>query len=102
MASLPSLPPTSLGSDQRPGSRRSRQTSREEDHHIIRNASVQPTASSAAIQAQVAPSLGAPVSSRTIRRGLTEALDAHPSTPSFGMVPRTTKLDCSGMEPDRL
>ncbi|GFX99813.1 transposable element Tcb2 transposase [Trichonephila clavipes] len=33
---------------------------------------VQPTASSAAIQAQVAPSLGAPVSSRTIRRRLTE------------------------------
>ncbi|GFX13069.1 transposable element Tcb2 transposase [Trichonephila clavipes] len=31
-----------------------------------------PTASSAAIQAQVAPSLGAPVSSQTIRRRLAE------------------------------
>ncbi|GFX24135.1 HTH_Tnp_Tc3_2 domain-containing protein [Trichonephila clavipes] len=37
-----------------------------------RNARVQPTASSAAIQAQVAPSLEAPVSSRTIRRRLAE------------------------------
>ncbi|GFT33262.1 transposable element Tcb2 transposase [Trichonephila clavipes] len=54
----------------RPGSRRSRQTSRREDHHIVRNAGVQPTASSAAIHAQVAPSLGASVSSRTIRRRL--------------------------------
>ncbi|GFT17446.1 transposable element Tcb2 transposase [Trichonephila clavipes] len=47
-----------------------RQTSHREDRHIVRNARVQPTASSAAIQAQVAPSLGAPVSSRTIRRCL--------------------------------
>ncbi|GFS63374.1 transposable element Tcb2 transposase [Trichonephila clavipes] len=44
----------------RPGSGSSRQTSRRE-HRIIRNARVQPTALSAAIQAQVAPSLGAPV-----------------------------------------
>ncbi|GFW96121.1 transposable element Tcb2 transposase [Trichonephila clavipes] len=44
--------------------------SRREDHHLIRNARVQPTASSAAIQARVAPSLGAPASSRTIRRHL--------------------------------
>ncbi|GFU90623.1 transposable element Tcb2 transposase [Trichonephila clavipes] len=57
---------------QRPGSGRSPQTSRREDRHIVRNARVQPTASSAAIQAQVAPSLGAPVSSRTIRRRLAE------------------------------
>ncbi|GFX07485.1 transposable element Tcb2 transposase [Trichonephila clavipes] len=57
---------------QRPGSGRPRQTSHREDHHIERNARVQPTASSAAIQAQVAPSLGAPVSSRTIRRRLAE------------------------------
>ncbi|GFS83030.1 hypothetical protein TNCV_1286651 [Trichonephila clavipes] len=28
------------------------------------------------------------------------ALDAHPSTPPFGVAPRTKKLDCSGMEPD--
>ncbi|GFV86410.1 transposable element Tcb2 transposase [Trichonephila clavipes] len=49
-----------------------RQTNRREDRHIIRNTRVQPTASSAAIQAQVAPSLGVPVSSRTIRRYLAE------------------------------
>ncbi|GFW07033.1 transposable element Tcb2 transposase [Trichonephila clavipes] len=52
----------------RPGSGRPRQTSRREDRRIVRHTRVQPTASSAAIQAQVAPSLGAPVSSRTIRR----------------------------------
>ncbi|GFY24587.1 transposable element Tcb2 transposase [Trichonephila clavipes] len=40
-----------------------RQTSRREDHHIVRNARLQLIASSAAIQAQVAPSLGALVSS---------------------------------------
>ncbi|GFW56367.1 hypothetical protein TNCV_2088761 [Trichonephila clavipes] len=28
--------------------------------------------------------------------------DAHPSTHPFGVVPRTRKLDCSGMEPGRL
>ncbi|GFW15015.1 transposable element Tcb1 transposase [Trichonephila clavipes] len=49
-----------------------------------------PTASSAAVQGQVAPSLGAPLSSRTLRRHLAEghlgslrplrALDAHPLT----------------------
>ncbi|GFT55013.1 hypothetical protein TNCV_2325261 [Trichonephila clavipes] len=36
-----------------PGSGRLRQTSSREDQHIVRNARVQPTASSAAIQAQV-------------------------------------------------
>ncbi|GFT81924.1 HTH_Tnp_Tc3_2 domain-containing protein [Trichonephila clavipes] len=56
----------------RPSSECPRQTSRREDHHIVRNARVQPTASSAALQAQVAPLLGAPVSSRTIRRCLAE------------------------------
>ncbi|GFV28288.1 HTH_Tnp_Tc3_2 domain-containing protein [Trichonephila clavipes] len=62
----------------------------------------------------VAPSLGTPVSSRTIRRLLAEgrlgsrrplrgaALDAHPSTPPFGVVPRARKLDCSEMEPSCL
>ncbi|GFT33274.1 HTH_Tnp_Tc3_2 domain-containing protein [Trichonephila clavipes] len=49
-----------------------RQTSHREDHHFVRNARVQPIASSAAIQAQVAPLLGDPVSSRTIRRLLAE------------------------------
>ncbi|GFX45370.1 HTH_Tnp_Tc3_2 domain-containing protein [Trichonephila clavipes] len=68
-----------------------------------------PTASSAAIQAQVAHSLGAPVSSRTIRRRLAEGhlgsrhpLRVLPSMPSFGVGPRTRKLDFSGMEPSRL
>ncbi|GFV14866.1 transposable element Tcb2 transposase [Trichonephila clavipes] len=42
-------------------------TSRREDRHIV-----QSTVSSAAIQAQVAPSSGAPVSSQTIRRRLAE------------------------------
>ncbi|GFT62108.1 uncharacterized protein TNCV_3812641 [Trichonephila clavipes] len=42
----------------RPGSGRPRQTSRRENHPIVRNARVQPTASSAAIQAQVVPSIG--------------------------------------------
>ncbi|GFT16717.1 transposable element Tcb2 transposase [Trichonephila clavipes] len=49
-----------------------RTPSHREDRHIIRNARVQPTASCAAIQAQVVPSLGAPVSSRTIFRRLAE------------------------------
>ncbi|GFV78866.1 transposable element Tcb2 transposase [Trichonephila clavipes] len=55
-----------------PASWRPRQTSRREDRHIVRNARVQSTASSAAIQAQVAPSLGTPASSRTIRRRLAD------------------------------
>ncbi|GFU59636.1 HTH_Tnp_Tc3_2 domain-containing protein [Trichonephila clavipes] len=68
-----------------------------------------PTVSSATIQAQVAPSLGAPVSSRTIRRRLAEEhlrsrrpLRVLPLTPPFGVMPRTRNLDCSGMEPGRL
>ncbi|GFT50964.1 transposable element Tcb2 transposase [Trichonephila clavipes] len=48
------------------------QTNRRENRLIVRNACIQPTASLAAIQAQVAPSLGAPVSSRTIRKRLAE------------------------------
>ncbi|GFT15420.1 transposable element Tcb2 transposase [Trichonephila clavipes] len=56
----------------RPGSGCPQQTSHREDHHIVRDARVQPTALTAAIQAQVAPSLGAPVSSRTIGRHLAE------------------------------
>ncbi|GFT15071.1 transposable element Tcb2 transposase [Trichonephila clavipes] len=56
----------------RPGSGRPRQTCHLEDRHIVRNARVQPTASSAAIQTKVVPSLGAPVSSRTTRRRLAE------------------------------
>ncbi|GFT86155.1 HTH_Tnp_Tc3_2 domain-containing protein [Trichonephila clavipes] len=45
-----------------------RQISRREDLHIVQNARVQPNASSATIQAQVAPLLEAPMISRTIRR----------------------------------
>ncbi|GFX95658.1 transposable element Tcb2 transposase [Trichonephila clavipes] len=56
----------------RPGSGRPQQTSRREDRSIVRNARLQPTASSAAIQKQVAPSLVAPASSRTIRKRLAE------------------------------
>ncbi|GFW23544.1 transposable element Tcb2 transposase [Trichonephila clavipes] len=56
----------------RPGSGHPRQASRQEDRQILRNAHIQPTVSSATIQAQVAPSLGVPVSSRTIRRCLAE------------------------------
>ncbi|GFY26196.1 transposable element Tcb2 transposase [Trichonephila clavipes] len=54
--------------------RRSRQTSSRENHHIVRNARVQSTTLSTAIQAPVAPSLGAPVSSRAIKRHLAEGL----------------------------
>ncbi|GFV45204.1 transposable element Tcb2 transposase [Trichonephila clavipes] len=46
------------------------QTSRREARHIVRNARLQPTASPATIQAQAAPSLRIPVSSRTIRKHL--------------------------------
>ncbi|GFS55853.1 transposable element Tcb2 transposase [Trichonephila clavipes] len=45
-------------------------TIRRENRHIVRNARIQPAASSAAIQAQVELSLGASVSPRTIRRHL--------------------------------
>ncbi|GFV87469.1 hypothetical protein TNCV_3281071 [Trichonephila clavipes] len=92
-----------------------RQTSHREDRHIVRNACVQLTASSAAIQAQLGPSLVAPVSSNTIRMnhsarrtfGVTPpitcaAFNTHPSTPLFGVVPRTRKLVYGGMEPGRL
>ncbi|GFU05013.1 transposable element Tcb2 transposase [Trichonephila clavipes] len=49
-----------------------RQTSRLEDSRIVRNARIQPNSSSAAIQAQVAPSLGVRVSTRAIRRHLAQ------------------------------
>ncbi|GFX89331.1 HTH_Tnp_Tc3_2 domain-containing protein [Trichonephila clavipes] len=93
----------------RPGSGRPRQTSRREYRPIVRNARVQKTASSAAFQAQVSPSLGAPVSSRTLRRRLAEGhlgsrrpLRARFLTHPFVVVPRSWKLDCSEMEPVRL
>ncbi|GFX44231.1 transposable element Tcb2 transposase [Trichonephila clavipes] len=68
----------------RPCSEFPRQSSRREDPYIVRNAPVQPTGSMAAIQAQVALSLGATISS------------------PFRVVPRMTKLNCSRMEPCRL
>ncbi|GFX02870.1 transposable element Tcb2 transposase [Trichonephila clavipes] len=93
----------------RPGSGRPLQTSRREDRHIVRNARVQPTASSSAIQAHVAPSLEVTESSRTIRRRLPEGhlgsrcpLRLLPLTPPFRVVSRTRKLDCSVLEPGRL
>ncbi|GFU17533.1 transposable element Tcb2 transposase [Trichonephila clavipes] len=94
----------------RPGSGRPRQISRREDRHIIRNAHVQPTASSAALQPQVAPPLDrGPGCVRTICRRRAEGhlasrcqLRVLPLTSPFGVVPRTRKLDCSGMEPGRL
>ncbi|GFT29625.1 transposable element Tcb2 transposase [Trichonephila clavipes] len=54
------------------GSGRPLQTSHREDHHVIRYASVQPTASLATEQTHAAPSLRAPVTSRTIARRLAE------------------------------
>ncbi|GFW73812.1 transposable element Tcb2 transposase [Trichonephila clavipes] len=86
---------------------------RREDHHIVRNARMQPTASWTAIQTVVAPSLGSPMSSRTIRRRLAEErlesrrpLRVLPLTPTHRRLSlewcRVRKLDCSGMEPDRL
>ncbi|GFT91640.1 uncharacterized protein TNCV_686681 [Trichonephila clavipes] len=47
----------------RPDSERPRQTSHQEDRHIVRDARIQPTASSATIKAHVAPSLASPASS---------------------------------------
>ncbi|GFX03765.1 transposable element Tcb2 transposase [Trichonephila clavipes] len=72
----------------RPGSGRPRQTSRRKDRHIVRNARVQPSASSATIQAQVASSLGTPVSSRTIRMRLVDGHlgSWHPLDP-LGVLP---------------
>ncbi|GFS93521.1 hypothetical protein TNCV_1982221 [Trichonephila clavipes] len=54
----------------RQSSERPQQSSRREDQSNVRNACVQPTASSAVIRALVAYLLGAPVSSRSIRRQL--------------------------------
>ncbi|GFV13697.1 transposable element Tcb2 transposase [Trichonephila clavipes] len=67
-----------------------------EDHHIVRNKRLQPTVSSPAIQAHVAPSLGAPMSSRKIRKRLAEGhlesgrpLSTLPLTPTY----RRLRLD---------
>ncbi|GFV88526.1 HTH_Tnp_Tc3_2 domain-containing protein [Trichonephila clavipes] len=91
------------------------QTSNLEDHHIIQNSRVEPTASLAIVQTLAAPSLRAPVSSQTIARCLAERhlvsrqplrvlpmTPNHPSTLSFLGVSRTTGLDCNGMEPGHL
>ncbi|GFV77047.1 hypothetical protein TNCV_691151 [Trichonephila clavipes] len=81
------------------GTGRPRETSRPEDLHIVRKAPVQPTASSAVIQTQVVPSLEAPGRKTFgIAAPITcAALDAQTSTPPFGVVPRTRKLNCNGM-----
>ncbi|GFX20289.1 transposable element Tcb2 transposase [Trichonephila clavipes] len=56
----------------RSGSGCPQQTTRRENRQIVRKARVQPTVSSVVIQTQVEPSLGASVSSRTIRRRMAE------------------------------
>ncbi|GFV99813.1 transposable element Tcb2 transposase [Trichonephila clavipes] len=61
-----------ISSTRIPGSGHPGQTSHRKDYYIVRNARVQATVSSATIQAQVAPSLGATVSSRTMRKHLAE------------------------------
>ncbi|GFX64020.1 HTH_Tnp_Tc3_2 domain-containing protein [Trichonephila clavipes] len=98
----------------RPDSGRAPQTSPREDRHIVSNARVQPTASSAVIQAQVELSLGVPVSSRIIRRSLFEIhlgsrcpLCVMLLTPTHRRLrlkvrPWTRKPDCSRIEPRRL
>ncbi|GFW29439.1 transposable element Tcb2 transposase [Trichonephila clavipes] len=97
----------------RPGSERPRQTSHREDRQIVRNARVQPTASSVSIQAQVTPSVGAHVSSRTIRRRLAEGhlgsrcpLRVLPLTPIHRCLRlewcRAQGNDCNGIEPGYL
>ncbi|GFU08164.1 transposable element Tcb2 transposase [Trichonephila clavipes] len=80
----------------RRGSERPRQTSRPEDRHIVRNARVQPTASSNAIQAQVALSVGAPVSSRTKRKCLAEGHLG--SRRPLRVLPLTPTHRCLGLE----
>ncbi|GFT71340.1 transposable element Tcb2 transposase [Trichonephila clavipes] len=70
---------------------RPRQASCREDHQIIKNARVQPTASWAAIQTQIAPSLGIPVSSRTIRKRLVEG--HFRSRPHYMCCPRRPHMD---------
>ncbi|GFW59136.1 transposable element Tcb2 transposase [Trichonephila clavipes] len=88
-----------MSSTRRSGSGSPRKTSRREDRHIVRNARVQPTALSAAVQGQVAPSLRAPVSSRIIQRHLAERhlgpwhpLRVLPLTPTH----RRLRLDSDG------
>ncbi|GFT21814.1 transposable element Tcb1 transposase [Trichonephila clavipes] len=56
----------------RQGSRCPRQTTHRKDHHIIRHARVEHTASLSAVQTPVASSLWTHVSSRTIIRCLAE------------------------------
>ncbi|GFS84436.1 transposable element Tcb2 transposase [Trichonephila clavipes] len=94
----------------RPCSGHPQQTSHRKDHHIIRNARVQPTASLAAVETQATLSIWAPVSSQTIdcrTSGIVgpitcAANDTHLLTPLFGLVSRMTRSDCNGMKPGRL
>ncbi|GFV67236.1 HTH_Tnp_Tc3_2 domain-containing protein [Trichonephila clavipes] len=90
----------------RPGSGQPRQTSRQEDRHIVR---ISRTANCFISRH---PGTGStfnkvPLSSRTVRMTMSEgytcaAFFAYPSTPLFGVVPCTRNLDCSGMEPGRI
>ncbi|GFX53396.1 transposable element Tcb2 transposase [Trichonephila clavipes] len=80
----------------------------EMNRHIVINAHVQPTASSAAIQAHVVPSLGTSVSSRTIRRHLNEGhlgsqcpIRVRPLTPTHRRL-RLERCRSRGMKPGRL
>ncbi|GFU81763.1 uncharacterized protein TNCV_3086751 [Trichonephila clavipes] len=90
-----------------------RKTNRQKDHHIVRNARIQPTVSSTAIHTQglfhkellclLKPYEGTWLKDIWDCAPITcAALDTHPLTPQFGVVPRTRKLDYSGMEPGRL
>ncbi|GFX13534.1 transposable element Tcb2 transposase [Trichonephila clavipes] len=76
----------------RPDSRRPRQTNGREDHHIVRNTRIQPTASSAAIQAQVASLIWIPASSRTIQRTIDEGHLG--SCPPLNVLPFTLTHRC--------
>ncbi|GFV44626.1 hypothetical protein TNCV_4831871 [Trichonephila clavipes] len=100
----------------RPGSGRPRtdQSSRRPPH-CKKWPRVQPnvSASSVAIQAQVEPSLEAPVSSRNKQGAWLKdiwsvapitcvTLDAHPSMPPFGVVPRMEKLGFPALEGNQI
>ncbi|GFW63335.1 transposable element Tcb2 transposase [Trichonephila clavipes] len=64
-------------------------TSRLERRHIVKNSGVQPTASSATIQAQVAPSIETPSLLEPYEGAWLKDIwesGTHPLTPSFGMV----------------
>ncbi|GFY17574.1 transposable element Tcb2 transposase [Trichonephila clavipes] len=81
---------------QKTGLERHRQTNRRENCHIVRNACVQTTTSSAAIQAHVAPSLGALAYSRTIQRR--QAAGHLGSRPPLRVLPLARTHRCLRLE----